>query len=106
MGILVFLSNLGMGGSTPIAVSITHAFRNENDTAFWADGINVVALKSSELSGASPSVLGNAAIAGGAGSVTISLSENADVTLIPDHLDASAPTNEQGVTESLTPVVA
>lgn len=87
-----------------VTATITHVFKDENNTAFWADGINVIAIKSSTLSGASPTVLGNAAIAGGVGSVTIDLTEDVDVTLILDHLDVSAPANEQGITESLTPV--
>lgn len=106
MGFAPFLINLQMGGSDSGSVQITHTFRNEADTEYWADTINVIALKSSELGGTAPTVLGNAAIAGGLGSVTIVLSENTNATLIPDHLDVLAPSNEQGITESLTPTVA
>ena len=97
-------STSSVGTVKPELASITHVFRNSADTAFWANGINVVAYKASTMSAATPTVLGNAAIAGGAGSVTIGLTEDVSVVLVPDHQHASAPTGEQGISEALTPV--
>jgi len=97
------LSTSSVGSIAPQLASITHVFKNETNSAFWGDGVNVTAFKSATLS-TTPVILGNDVIAGGLGSVTIGLTENVDVTLVPDHLDAGAPTGEQGITSSLTPI--
>lgn len=90
--------------------SVTATLFAEDGTTPLADGINVMAVLASSFGGASPVVVGNAVTAGGTGTVYLELTNNADIMLIPNPIDASLPAGttapkQTGVLGPITPTV-
>jgi len=99
----------GAGGTASIVadvqlITVTHTFQSDAGVPL-ADGINVVAFEASTMGNANPTVCGNAAIAGGAGSVTIVCLNANPVVLVPDHAHPSFPAGEVGHSPPITPTV-
>jgi hypothetical protein len=83
-----------------VSYQVTETLQDSAGVAL-ADGINVVAVEASTFASGQLNVVGSAAIAGGAGSVTITVTTGNDVMLIPDPVNASMPPGSVALKETV-----